>query len=94
MEQTFVDWVYDTLTGVLNEEHCLPEVENAFAPGEPCDQMYADVYDAYQRICEQYGISCGKDIERIIDLMFRIARELGYKMYAYGAKYGANPPVE
>ena len=88
MEETFVDWVYDTLTGVLNEDYCLPKVENAFAPGMPCDQMYADVYDDYQRICEKYAVDHDNDVERIIDSMFCIARELGYKMYEYGAKYG------
>lgn len=88
MEETFVDWVYDTLTGVLNEEYCLPEVENAFSSGMPCDHMYADVYENYQRICEKYAVDYDNDVEGIINSMFQIARELGYKMYEYGAKYG------
>ncbi len=87
MEETFVDWVYDTLTGVLREEYCLPEVENAFSPGMPCDHAYTNVLNKYQRVCEKYGVDYDNDVEEIINSMLQISRELGLKMYTYGAKY-------
>ena len=77
MEETFVDWVYDTLTGVLREEYCLPEVENAFSPGMPCDHAYANVLNKYQRVCEKYGVDYDNDVEEIINSMLQISRELG-----------------
>ena len=88
MEETFVDWVYETLTDVLDEEYRLPEVENAFDLGKPCQLLYAEVYDAYSKLCEKYGVNYDEDAEKIIGSMSDICRELCYKMYEYGAKYG------
>lgn len=96
MEEAFVDCVYNTLIGVLDDAYCIPDVKNEFATGMPCEKMYEDVYNSYQKICEKYGINFDIDVEKIIDSMSQIGRELGYKMYEYGAKFGLQekPPAD
>lgn len=40
MEEAFVDCVYNTLIGVLDDAYCIPDVKNEFATGMPCEKMY------------------------------------------------------
>ena len=89
MEETFVERVYETLTDMLLEEYRLPGVENAFADGAPCDELYNDVQESYLRLCERYGVGSDNDVEEIINDMLDICRILGCKMYEYGARFGA-----
>ena len=88
MEDSFVEWVYDSLTDALADDYRLPEVENVFECGKPCDILYQRVYDAYERICEKHHVEYDDDVEGIINDLLFLARELGCKMYEYGAKYG------
>lgn len=92
MAETFAEWVYDSLTDVLREDYRIAEVENAFEPGKPCEQMYADVYEAYKKICNKYGVEYDDDVEMIINTLLNLSREVGCKMYAYGVRFGIQGP--
>lgn len=66
----------------------MPEVENAFEEGKPCQKLYTEVYEAYGKICKKYDVMYDEDAENIIYCWMEIAQILGYKMYEYSAKYG------
>ena len=51
MEQKMVDRIYDTVTGMNSLSGSMDGVENLFAPGSACDQLYSRVLDAYGRLC-------------------------------------------
>ncbi len=84
----FDDLVYLTLQGALIDP--LPEVENLFEEGKPCEQWYSDVYDAYIRLCKRLGNDddTDDDVEIIINSMFSIQSKIAHRMYHYGAIYG------
>lgn len=83
----FTERVYDSLCGQL--VHPLPDVEDAFEEGKLCDRKYAEMLDAYQRLCLRLGKeNADEDVEIIIGAFFEIQRELCRKMYEYGAKFG------
>ena len=83
----FIQEVYDSLCGTLVDP--LPEVEDAFEEGGFCDQKYAEMLEAYQRLCVRLGKrDTDEDVEIIIGAFFDIQRVLCEKMYYYGAKFG------
>ena len=88
MEGPLVEWVYESLCGMLIEERQLPGVENAFEEGKTCQKLYAEVYGLYDRICGRNRAEADEDVDKIIHNMMEIARILGCKMFAYGAKLG------
>ena len=78
--------VYQTLTGQLLPEYRIPGVENAFAPGSVCHQLYQRIYHAKLRLCQRLGaIDDDTDIEDIADAYEDIMEYLCTKMYTYGA---------
>lgn len=80
--------VYHTLTGSLCEEYCIPGVENAFAEGSPCSQLYTQIYWANRRLCARLGkIDDDSDVELIINNFLEINRILCLEMYRYGKMY-------
>ena len=89
MKEDFVNSVYNTLNGVYLPGRGVPGVENAFAEGKPCMELYYDAYDAYQRLCNRLGVvDEDKDVEIIFHSFMEISRVLGTKMYHYGALFG------
>ena len=77
--------IYDTLTGSLWEEYCVPGVENAFADGSLCARLYEQVYQANLRLCDRLGqMDEDPDVELIISNLLQIARHLSLQMYRYG----------
>lgn len=85
----FVEDVYSTLEGQLVEEACVPGVENLYAEDKVCMKWYADILDAYGRLCDRLGVQDeDADVEIIIDSFLSICRETGYHMYHYGATFG------
>ena len=80
------DAIYDLLMGET-EIIGNTQVENMFTEGQPCDELYNQVYEANLRLCERLGVQEDADIELIIDCLMRISRILGQKMFHYGAKY-------
>lgn len=83
----FVQAVYDTLQGNLLIP--VPEVEDLFAAGKPCQRWYCDMLAAYMRLRDRLGVEDeDQDVETIINSLLSIQRELCGKMYEYGAAFG------
>lgn len=77
--------IYETLLGERLDP--CPGIANAFAPGERCEQLYAEIYESNQRLCARLGTEEDPDVERIIDNFFEIARELSLRMFRYGQQF-------
>lgn len=89
VNNSFVEDVYESMHGMFESDILVPGVERAFATGEKCEKLYALVYDAERRLEERLGVEAhDKDVESIINSMTEIQKELCYRMYYYGAKFG------
>lgn len=81
--------IYELMTGVYDLKQVqFPEskiVEDEYADGKPCAELYGRVYDAKVRLCERLGVDEDEDVETIINCMNDIAHILAMKMYDYGA---------
>lgn len=89
MDSEFIENVYASLQGLLVEDARIPGVENLFTPGSPCECWYQDMLDAYARLCHRLGSADeDKDVEIIITALLAIGKELSFRMYEYGAKFG------
>ena len=87
MDSKIANKVYDLLTGEEVPVAGLPVVENMFADGRTCEELYTVVYEANLRLCERLGMQEDPDVELIINSLLRISRLLGLKMFQYGIKY-------
>ena len=76
--------VYLSMLGELTEP--LPGVPNAFAPGQPCEKLYRQVYEAKCRLCDRLGEEENDDLETILDCLFAINRRMCIGMYRLGRK--------
>ncbi len=88
MREEFVDIVYDLLNGTRIRQPGDPEVENLFAIGRECEQLYGLVYDANLRLCQRLGVEEDADVETVINSLLRICELTGKRMYRYGAELG------
>ena len=89
MRDSFIDKVYNTIQDTAPANWHIPGVEPEFAEGKYCLQLYAQVYEAKQRLNDRYnGGHELQDVEDIICHMFDIMQEVGHKMYLYGATFG------
>lgn len=81
--------IYELMIGLYDLKQVqFPEskiVEDEYAEGKPCDELYRCVYEANRRLCERLGVDEDKDVETIINCMNDISRILSMKMYDYGA---------
>lgn len=80
---------YDLMNGYLDLENNVIEerryVEDEFSEGKVCQTAYAEILDAYQRICKRLGVGEeDKDIEVIMNNFNTIMEHLCMKMYDYG----------
>ena len=91
MNTQFANIVYDLLSGERLPTEGDPIVENMFAEGRTCEELYNDVYDANLRLCERLGVQEDADVELIINNLLRISRLLGTKMFHYGTKHRPKP---
>ena len=84
--------VYDLMTGSLIVENLEEEeanlIQDEFAPGMPCEQLYKEVYEARCRLCQRFDVAEDADVELIIDNLLSIGKRLSMKMFEYGALYG------
>ena len=80
--------IYEKMNGFLeNEIFLLPKklaIEDEFAEGKECSQLYESAYLAKQNLCRRLGKDEDNDIETLISSMENIARLLSMKMYEYG----------
>lgn len=74
--------IYLSMLGELTEP--VPGVENAFAPGQPCEKLYQQIYDAKCRLCDRLGEEENDDLESILDSFFEINRQMCLRMYRLG----------
>lgn len=96
MENITAQRVYDSLSGVLLKEYCVPGVEDVFMEGKPCAELYRGILKAYERLCSRLGtVDEDVDVEVIINGFMEINRIIGIKMYEYGYEKGRmNPKTE
>lgn len=89
--QEFKELIYDLMNGSLDlERYPVKEsqyVQNEFARGMPCERAYQKIYEANQRICEQFKVQEHEDVEIIINNFFIIAKCFAMKMYDYGVLF-------
>ena len=89
MGDQFIENVYETLQGETSPGFRIPGVENAFDEGKKCAILYKEVYDAERRLEERLDVEpYDDDVEKIIKALLDIQKELCFKMYRYGAKFG------
>ena len=82
-------WAYETMACHVIKEYRMPGVEDAFADGAFCMERYNEAMDAYERICERLGVvDEDADVEIMRNAFDDIQRELCYRMYRYGARFG------
>ncbi len=84
---SFEEYIYESTQGTLRNPH--PEVTDLFAAGKPCERWYAEMMEAYGRICTRLGAGEeDDDLEIIVNNFLRIQQEVAIEMYRYGAKFG------
>ena len=85
MDVQRAEQIYYTLIGLMEEEYCVPGVENLFAEGSECDRAYEQMLDAYARLCNRLDVvEEDADVEIIIDALLKIQRLIAMKMFEYG----------
>lgn len=94
--EEFVEHVYLTAIGMIHEDRAVPGVNDLFAPGKKCDQLYAQVRNAYERVCKRLGGCDGEnhdelpqdsDLNDILNLMDSICQEVAFEMFRCGAHF-------
>lgn len=63
-------------------------VEDEFAEGKECGELYAKIYAANRRLCRRLKTEEDTDVESIVNNMFRITKILALKMYDCGVESG------
>lgn len=89
MEREFVKLVVDSALGYLLEEYRCQEVEDLFASGKPCKDLYCDAIDAYRHLCDRLGVESDPDVEIIINAFMSMTEIVAEKMFEYGVEYGS-----
>ena len=88
MRDNHIDIVYDLVTGSRIPQVDDPVVENLFAVGRECEQLYNEVYNANLRLCKQLNVEEHADVEILVNSMLRICALVGKRMYRYGQELG------
>lgn len=97
-DNEFKQLIYDLMNGYLDlKTNAIEEskyVEDEFSEGKVCQVAYAEILDAYQRVCKRLGAGEeDKDIEVIINGFNTIMEYLCMKMYDYGCFF-SQPSVK
>ncbi len=72
----FYDEIYFSLVGQMTPDAALPWVTDAFAPGSPCEQAYARLLEARERIQRRLGGEDDRDLCQMLSEMETIQRQL------------------
>lgn len=88
-DNEFKQLIYGLINGYLDlDNNAVKEskyVENEFSEEKMCQIAYAEILDAYQRICKRLDVGEeDKDIEIIMNNFNTIMEQLCMKMYDYG----------
>lgn len=85
--------IYELASGYFTEEqnHVVDgvEIQDEFQEGSTCSQLYEEMTELKQKVCERLRVDEDQDLERIISCMDDIAKHIALKMYEYGALIGA-----
>ena len=89
MENKLAQLIYNRLMGY--EDRPIPElpVENLFAQGAPCDELYEEIYAANLRLCRRLGVEEDGDIQVILDRCDQINRLVAERMFFHASRLGA-----
>ena len=88
MQAELWEQVYTSLTCHISEPWRMPGVINAFADGTKCMQLYGEMRNAYDRLCDRLGVvDEDEDVECIIRCYMGMERELCRLMFAYGQQF-------
>ena len=82
----FKEYVYCSLMGALKEPY--PEVENLFAEGKLCEQLYKNMYETRLSLYNRLGVYDDHELDTIVGCLLSMQREVAFKMYDYGVKFG------
>ena len=87
---TFPEAVYETLSGIAGPEYSVPGVENMYADGSDCLQLYEQMRVAYDRVLARLDLMDeDPDIEEMILLMEKMQQRMCLRMYEIGQLIGA-----
>ena len=82
-----IENIFYTLLGQMQEEYCVPGVENLFAEGSECEQAYDEMLEAYAHLRQRLGVTDeDPDVETILHSFWTMQRLIAIKMFEYGAK--------
>ena len=83
--------VYDVVLGISDGEDCpAPQVgcvENAFADGARCDQLYQRMHDTAERLCKRLDVEEDRDVETMIGSWMDMMHIVAIKMFEYGVQF-------
>ena len=88
MEEALIKIVYDTVAGYVTGPAAVPGVENAFAPGAPCQLLYGEMYDLLSTRFDPDDDDDAPVLEQILDDMDSIQKELAFRMFRLGMRLG------
>ena len=92
MNQTLLDNIYHSLQGSLIPAAAVPWVPNLFLPGSYCEQEYASMRKAYERVCLRLGIDPDDeddDLNCMVTAMENIQEVYCKEMFRLGMEYAA-----
>lgn len=88
MEEALINWVYLTVTGQLVEDAMLPGVENAYATGSLCHKCYNELCELLETRFDPDDDDDAPVLEQILDDMDSIQKELAFRMFRLGMRFG------
>ena len=89
MYKNKMEWAYQSMACYMIEKYRMPGVDDAFAEGSECAELYREIWEAYGRLRDRLDVQDeDKDVETIINAFEEVQRELCYRMYHYGAVFG------
>ena len=90
MDESFISAVYKSLQGLREPPAAVSGVEDAFATGTLCARRYDDFFKAYERLHARLGVADeDADVEIMVNAFMDIQKDLCFKMYEYGARFGS-----
>ncbi len=84
--------IYETMLGLLEPEAQVPNVDDAFGKDSVCAREYEEMRQAYERLCNRFGITDeDEDLNAIVSHMENIQKDLCYRMYYLGKVFFSTP---
>ena len=89
--------VFQTMTGMLIPEYCVPGVENMAARGTPYDEAYKIAWEARLRLGERLGTDIeDEDLLEFVEAMEEAQKIIAIEMFKKGFEFAKNgiPPYK